>query len=1486
MIRRAYDEPIPFIPVVDKTNVQKPRDIKIPLRQNPAVANSNKVEKTFQEFVENSPEAYCRWRCDTEEYIKGAGITTPAAKLQAGQQLLGPQHKTTWDTVISTVAPGDAVTTEEQVQEIHQAFALNFMEPVARRRQKRYMASGTIAKPRGWSTRQAANRLTTLNRYLQYLPGHAANFSEEELKDMLVDLHSPAYQHLLARASYDTDKHSFLELTNYLQSLSLIEETLNRSKTHAPGEAKAHKKNKNLKHKSKLGKAQCRKHPNHEHTWADCWQNPKNANKKKPFVKDDKKPRAEARNTTAETDSDADMDRAIMDLTKHDEVRTGAQEHENVRATKTSTNSARPLNGSTVIRISVEEKEGGTLMSIKTKRTSKNISNKKRRLLNKSFVTHDCCMQLPLGWKLRRIEKEDPTTITKLTTEISALVKSVNGAQPRKLPRVLIDTGCSKTLIKKGHVPSGLALMDRPLNWSTNGGTFATRYEVPLTIVFPEFSSSMEVQWNCAVDENPDSTYDMIIGRDLQLALKMDISFSTGTVTWNEVTIPMRTGQPKAREELNDFLEEAIARGSEPEILREELYETRKILDADYKKADIEEVVRNIPHLTQAEKNQVRTMLYNFESLFEGKLGLWDTPPITLELEEGAKPFHARAYPIPHIHEATTRKEVERLCREGVLERDSDSQWAAPTFIIPKKEGTVRFVTDFRQLNKALKRKPYPIPNIQDILQKLGGFTYATALDLNMGYYNIRLDPYAASLCTLVLPWGKYKYKRLPMGIKNSPDIFQEKINNLMEGLEDFIRAYLDDILIITKGSYEDHLAKVSEVLKRLQSAGLQVNLPKSKIAVTELEYLGYWLTPKGIRPMAKKVEAIKNLQAPKTVKQVRSFLGMVNYYKDMWQHRSHLLAPLTDLTANKDGSTGKKRGPIKWEQIHQEAFDKIKQAITDEVMLSFPDFNKPFEIHTDASDYQLGSVIMQDRRPIAFYSRKLNSAQRNYTTGEREMLSIVETLRAYRNILLGHEIVIYTDHMNLVNDRTRHESARIQRWIWLIEEFGPKFQYLPGAENPVADALSRLDNEQSSPAEEYNNPATCFATLDCDFLNPFLDDDEEHLAENVFSGTHKEQEIIFPLSAQIIKEAQRKDKDLLKRLRDKPGYSDTVLEGTDLITYKDKIYIPHALRSSIVEWYHSMLGHPGVKRTAATIIQHLIWPGLHDEVEKYVSKCPACQLYKGQKKKYGHLPIKDVEVQPWKTVCVDLIGPYTVRTKKGVQSLHAMTMFDPATSWFEVVEIPNKKAITCANLLENTWLCRYPRPQQCIFDNGSEFLGAEFANTLDSYGIQRVPTTIKNPAANMVERVHQTLGNLLRVYELEEYEFPRGDPWSNILASAAWAIRSTLHTTLGATPGQLVYGRDMLYDLAFKANWQDIKERKRARIEDSNKRENAKRIRHQYRIGDLVTKDRNQLQPKLHRPRDGPYRIEKVYTNGVVKIRNGVISEKVSIRRINPYNT
>jgi len=205
------------------------------------------------------------------------------------------------------------------------------------------------------------------------------------------------------------------------------------------------------------------------------------------------------------------------------------------------------------------------------------------------------------------------------------------------------------------------------------------------------------------------------------------------------------------------------------------------------------------------------------------------------------------------------------------------------------------------------------MPKISDMLQKLEGFMYATSLDLNMGYYHMKLTPFASRLCTIVLPWGKYEYTRLPMGLCVSPDIFQEKMSELMVGLE-FARAYLDNLLIISKEpEFDKHLEKLEQVLTRLQEAGLKINASKSFFGRTQLEYLGYNISREGLRPSQKKVEAILQLDAPKTRKQLRSFIGMVNYYRDMWPQRSHLLAPLSALTSVKV--------KWKWTNEHQESF-------------------------------------------------------------------------------------------------------------------------------------------------------------------------------------------------------------------------------------------------------------------------------------------------------------------------------------------------------------------------------------------------------------------------------------------------------------------------------------------------------------------------------------------------------------------------------------
>jgi hypothetical protein len=265
---------------------------------------------------------------------------------------------------------------------------------------------------------------------------------------------------------------------------------------------------------------------------------------------------------------------------------------------------------------------------------------------------------------------------------------------------------------------------------------------------------------------------------------------------------------------------------------------------------------------------------------------------------------------------------------------------------------------------------------------------------------------------------GKYWYKVLPMGIKNSPDIFQEIMSNMMSDLE-YTSTYLDDILIVSNGTFEEHLKQVKEVLTRLEKANFRANIHKCYWGEQSIEYLGYQISRKGIQPQPKKVEAIQKLKAPTNVRQLRHFLGMVNYYWDMWKRRSHILAPLNKLTG--------KGVPYTWGPEQDSAFKEIKRVMAKETILSFPDFNKPFHIHTDASNTALGAVIMQDGKPLAFYSRKMNAAQRNYTTGEQELLSIVETLKEFKSLLWGQDITIHTDHMNIVCGNLSND--RITRW-------------------------------------------------------------------------------------------------------------------------------------------------------------------------------------------------------------------------------------------------------------------------------------------------------------------------------------------------------------------------------------------------------------------------------------------------------------------------
>ena len=407
----------------------------------------------------------------------------------------------------------------------------------------------------------------------------------------------------------------------------------------------------------------------------------------------------------------------------------------------------------------------------------------------------------------------------------------------------------------------------------------------------------------------------------------------------------------------------------------------------------------------------------------------------------------------------------------------------------------------------------------------------------------------------------------------------------------------------------------------------------------------------------------------------------------------------------------------------------------------------------------------------------------------------------------------------------------------------------------------------------------------------------------DVFSSTTEETD--FPLAPQLVEVEQKLELnsttveaiELRTALLDpKSQWEYTEVEGINLIHYCKKIYVPKSLRRRALAWYHHYLCHPGGDRLSNTLTQVCIWKGIVSQARTLCKNCKQCQKYKKRNTKYGHLPPKEAEtLEPWHTVCVDLVGTYTVKAnvrqldgsiKVCELQLLAMTFIDPATGWFEIAEVPliDQSSARISQLFDSVWLARYPRPRRVIYDNGSEFK-KNFRPLLKDLAIQPVCTSVKNPQSNAIlERIHQVTGNMLKTMDLVNIEFDAIDPWTSILTSIAYAVRCSFHSTLKATPGQLVFGRDMLLDLKFEPNYTQTWAQKQQRINYDNIRENSKRVTYDYKVGNYVYVLRDGNYRKLEGDKQGPYRVTEVFTNGTIRIQKGIVNERINIRRLTPH--
>src|SRR3954466_2848521 len=391
---------------------------------------------------------------------------------------------------------------------------------------------------------------------------------------------------------------------------------------------------------------------------------------------------------------------------------------------------------------------------------------------------------------------------------------------------------------------------------------------------------------------------------------------------------------------------------------------------------------------------------------------------------------------------------VQELLDKGYI-RDSLSPCVVPVILVPKKDGTWRMCVDCRAINNITIRYRHPIPRLDDMLDELSGSTMFSKVDLRSGYHQIRMklgDEWKTAFKT---KFGLYEWLVMPFGLTNAPSTFMRLMNEVLRAfIGRFVVVYFDDILIYSK-SLEEHLDHLRAVFIALRNARLFGNLGKCTFCTDRVSFLGYVVTPQGIEVDKAKIEAIESWLQPKTVTQVRSFLGLAGFYRCFVRDFSTIAAPLNELTC--------KDVPFTWGTAQEEAFAVLKDKLTHAPLLQLPDFNKTFELECDASGIGLGGVLFQDAKPVAYFSEKLSGPSLNYSTYDKELYALVRTLETWQHYLWPKEFVIHSDHESLKHIKSQAKlNRRHAKWVEFIESFPYVIKHKKGKDNIIVDALSR----------------------------------------------------------------------------------------------------------------------------------------------------------------------------------------------------------------------------------------------------------------------------------------------------------------------------------------------------------------------------------------------------------------------------------------------